>query len=89
MTDVSTILAQLDPAQRLHLDWQRRWMATARDNQIVPRDGWTEMGFLAGRGFGKTRVGAEWITRAVFEDPSGFDSCVIAPTYQDIKITCF
>jgi predicted phage terminase large subunit-like protein len=89
MTDVSTILAQLDPAQRLHLDWQRRWMATARDNQIVPRDGWTEMGFLAGRGFGKTRVGAEWITRAVFEDPSGFDSCVICPTYQDVKITAF
>jgi predicted phage terminase large subunit-like protein len=29
------------------------------------------------------------VTRAVFEDASGYDSCVIAPTYQDVKFTCF
>jgi phage terminase large subunit-like protein len=89
VTDVSTLLAQLSPEQRVHLDWQRRWRATARANQMVPTVDWSECGYLAGRGFGKTRVGAEWITRAVFEDPSGFDSCVIAPTYQDVKFTCF
>lgn len=89
MTDVSALLAQLSPEQRVHLDWQRRWRATARPNQIVPRTPWTECGYLAGRGFGKTRVGAEWLTRAVYQDPSGFDSCVIAPTYQDVKFTCF
>lgn len=89
MTDVAALLAQLSPEQRVHLDWQRRWNDTARPNQIVPTTDWTECGYLAGRGFGKTRVGAEWITRAVYEDPSGFDSCVIAPTYQDVKFTCF
>jgi predicted phage terminase large subunit-like protein len=62
---------------------------TARPNQIVGRENWNECGYLAGRGFGKTRVGSEWISRAVFEDPNGFDSCVIAPTYQDVKFTCF
>jgi predicted phage terminase large subunit-like protein len=36
-----------------------------------------------------TRVGAEWLGRAVFEDPTGHASCVIAPTYQDVKFTCF
>jgi predicted phage terminase large subunit-like protein len=69
--------------------WQARWKDTARDSQIPPFTGWRECGFLAGRGFGKTRVGAEWITRSAFLDPSGFDSCVIAPTYGDIQITCF
>ena len=69
--------------------WQARWGGTARDNQIPPSENWTECGYLAGRGFGKTRVGAEWLTRNVFLDPSGFDSCVIAPTYQDVKFTCF
>jgi predicted phage terminase large subunit-like protein len=49
----------------------------------------TECGYLAGRGYGKTRVGAEWLARKVFLDPSGFDSAVIAPTYQDVKFTCF
>ena len=89
MTDVAALLAQLTPEQRVHLDWQRRWRETARPNQIVPQTEWSECGYLAGRGFGKTRVGAEWIARAAYEDPSGFDSCVIAPTYQDVKITCF
>ena len=89
MTDVAALLAQLSPEQRVHLDWQRRWRETARPNQMVPTGDWTECGYLAGRGFGKTRVGAEWITRAAFEDPSGFDSCVIAPTYSDVKFTCF
>ena len=89
MTDVTALLSTLSPEQRAHLMWQRRWKATARPNQIVGRTVWSECGYLAGRGFGKTRVGAEWITRAVYEDPSGFDSCVIAPTYQDVKFTCF
>ena len=88
MTNTAALLAQLSPEQRVHLDWQRRWRETARPNQIVQKSDWTECGYLAGRGFGKTRVGAEWITRAAFEDPSGFDSCVIAPTYGDIAITC-
>jgi len=83
------LLAQLTPEQRVYLDWQRRWAATARASQLIPVGDWTECGVLAGRGFGKTRVGAEWITRAAYEDPSGFDSAVIAPTYQDVKFTCF
>jgi predicted phage terminase large subunit-like protein len=88
VTNTAALLAQLSPEQRVHLDWQRRWRDTARPNQIVQKSDWAECGYLAGRGFGKTRVGAEWITRAAFEDPSGFDSCVIAPTYGDIVITC-
>lgn len=82
-------LASLDEHQLRYLDWQRGWLGTARPNQIVPTQDWTEAGFLAGRGFGKTRVGAEWLGRAVYEDPSGLPSCVIAPTYQDVRFTCF
>lgn len=89
MNAPTALLEKLGPEQRAHLDWQHRWRATARENQMVEEGDWNECGYLAGRGFGKTRVGAEWITRAVFEDPSGFDSCVIAPTYQDVKFTCF
>lgn len=89
MADAGALLATLDPFQLRYLDWQRSWLATARPNQIVPETEWTEAGFLAGRGFGKTRVGAEWMGRAVYEDPSGLPSCVIAPTYGDVRFTCF
>lgn len=82
-------LAQLPEDQRAYLKWQLDWTETARPAQIPSSSQWSECGYLAGRGFGKTRVGAEWITRAVYEDPSGFDSCVLAPTYGDVKFTCF
>ena len=79
------------------LAWQDAWRRTARDMQVPEKaaglqgkdKNFTECGYLAGRGFGKTRVGAEWLGRKVFLDPAGFDSAVIAPTYQDVKFTCF
>jgi predicted phage terminase large subunit-like protein len=93
----ASVLSRLDDKQARFLIWQKRWGKTARPNQVPevaaklqgkdPQ--FTECGYLAGRGYGKTRVGAEWLARKVFLDPSGFDSAVIAPTYQDVKFTCF
>jgi predicted phage terminase large subunit-like protein len=87
MVDVS-VLQHLDARQAAFVLWQKRWAQTARPSQIPPAD-FVECGYLAGRGFGKTRVGAEWLGRQVYLDPSGFDCAVIAPTYQDVKFTCF
>lgn len=88
MTD-EELLAQMDATQIAYLEWQTRWLKTARDNQLPPEDGWTECGFMAGRGFGKTRVGAEWIGRDAFEDPLALPGYVIAPTQADVRFTCF
>ncbi len=86
---LTAVLSAMPDHMQVYVDWQRRWADTARPNQLLPDTDWTEAGILAGRGFGKTRVGAEWITSAAYEDTSGFDSCVIAPTYSDVKFTCF
>jgi predicted phage terminase large subunit-like protein len=93
----ASVLSRLDERQARFLVWQKRWGKTARPNQVPEvaaalqskSPQFTECGYLAGRGYGKTRVGAEWLARKVFLDPSGFDSAVIAPTYQDVKFTCF
>ena len=88
----AAILQTLTPQQQAFALWQNRWAQTARANQIpelVSPGGFVEMGYLAGRGFGKTRVGAEWLGRATYLDANGFDAAVIAPTYQDVKFTCF
>ena len=88
----TAILSQLNAQQQAFALWQHRWAQTARANQIpelVSPGGFVEMGYLAGRGFGKTRVGAEWLGRATYLDAEGYDSAVIAPTYQDVKFTCF
>ncbi len=93
----AALLSRAKGRQATFLGWQDTWRLTARDMQVPEKAAvlqgkdpqFTECGYLAGRGFGKTRVGAEWLARKVFLDPSGFDSAVIAPTYQDVKFTCF
>ena len=82
----------MDARQAAFLLWQRDWAATARPAQIpdlIAPDGFVECGYMAGRGFGKTRVGSEWLARQVYLDADGYDSAVIAPTYQDVKFVCF
>ena len=58
--EASRILAELGPEllRRLAQDWP----AWAHDGQSVPPQGdWRMWVMLAGRGFGKTRAGAEWV----------------------------
>jgi len=82
-------LGTLPPDVLRYYIWQERWLDTARPDQIPPPGDWTECGYMAGRGYGKTRVGAEWLAAAAIEDPDGLDRAVIAPTYGDVKFTCF
>jgi phage terminase large subunit-like protein len=37
------------------------WLTWGRENQLPPPGDWRVWLLLAGRGFGKTRTGAEWI----------------------------
>jgi phage terminase large subunit-like protein len=41
------------------------WDFWARPNQLEPEGDWTTWLILAGRGFGKTRTGAEWVRKNV------------------------
>lgn len=41
------------------------WDYTARPEQLAPLGAWAQWWIIAGRGFGKTRTGAEWIQRRV------------------------
>lgn len=53
-------MASLTPEARAALNWKwRGWWA--RPNQIAPDGEWSTWLILAGRGFGKTRSGSEWI----------------------------
>lgn len=46
----------------LRYDWPEFW---ARSKQLIPDGAWRSFGFLTGRGFGKTRAIAEWVTSEV------------------------
>jgi predicted phage terminase large subunit-like protein len=86
---ISADVAKLPPDMLAYVDWQRRWAGTARPAQIPPATDWSECGYLAGRGFGKTRVGAEWLAQATYEDPSGLPVYVVCPTLGDVKRVAF
>lgn len=59
----------------------------ARPKQRPPDGDWSTWLILAGRGFGKTRTGAEWITdQALAVD--GTRWAIVAPTFADARDTC-
>lgn len=76
------VLAQLSDreADEFPYDWEGWW---ARPNQLPPPGDWTFWLLLAGRGFGKTRTGAEcvrsWVRRGARR------IALIAPTQADIR----
>lgn len=60
------------------------WRLSARPNQIQPSGDWRYWLLLAGRGFGKTRTGAETV-REWAKDPLPAPIHLIAPTAGDIR----
>ena len=59
----------------------------ARTTQLPPEGDWLVWLILSGRGWGKTRTGAEWLAyQAARHDATRW--AVIAPTYSDARDTC-
>jgi phage terminase large subunit-like protein len=61
-------LGRMGAAERNEL--RERWEAYAHDGQAQPPGKWRIWMIQAGRGFGKTRAGAEWISARARENPS-------------------
>lgn len=60
------------------------WAFYARENQLPPETEWSVWLILAGRGFGKTRTGAEWTKEKVESGECG-RLALIAPTSGDAR----
>jgi predicted phage terminase large subunit-like protein len=82
-----SLVRNLPPEKKVYIDWQARWSQTARPNQI-PQADFSEYGFMAGRGFGKTRIGAEWLGAKAYGTRNTY-CAVICPTFSDVKHTAF
>jgi phage terminase large subunit-like protein len=61
-------LQRLSERQKAAL--KRHWRLWAHDGQVAPADGWHTWLVMAGRGFGKTRAGAEWVREIAEADGS-------------------
>lgn len=56
----------------------------ARANQLPPTGNWANWLVLAGRGFGKTRLGAEWLAAQAIRNP-GARCAIVARTFSDVR----
>src|SRR5665213_1505306 len=81
-TDRDTVLRGLDANEAgiLHADWR----IAGRAAQNPPPGDWRVWLLLAGRGFGKTRSGAEWV-RARIESELAARVALVAPTAADAR----
>lgn len=61
------ILLGLTPSERSAL--RHHWQLWARPEQLPPEGAWRTWLVMAGRGFGKTRLGAEWVRQMAQEHP--------------------
>jgi len=59
------------------------WRLKARPSQLPPPGNWTTWLLLSGRGFGKTRAGAEWIRSQVTAHPNRY--ALVGPTAADVR----
>jgi phage terminase large subunit-like protein len=62
------------------------WHIWARPQQLPPEGDWNTWLILAGRGFGKTRTGAEWV-RMMAESTPDARIALLAPTAADTRDT--
>ncbi len=69
-------LRALSEEERRELRWH--WRLWARPEQLPPAGDWRTWLIMAGRGFGKTRAGAEWVRALADADPAARIALVTA-----------
>jgi phage terminase large subunit-like protein len=60
------------------------WTAWARDSQLAPDGQWSTWCILSGRGWGKTRTGAEWVIEKAQKYP-GCHIALVGRTVADVR----
>jgi predicted phage terminase large subunit-like protein len=80
-------LNALPPELRAAVQAHSAWLLSARPDQVTPPGDWPIWLALAGRGWGKTRTGAEDVAWFGARN-AGARIAIIAPTFQDARDTC-
>lgn len=81
------------PVDALFQIHRQPWWFIGRPEQQEPMGEWNVWLILAGRGWGKTRTGGEWLAQQVIDKPFAPDGtptqwAIIAPTFGDAKNIC-
>ncbi len=80
--DQARLLSRLGPARRVEL--ATRWGIYAHDGQTIADNDWTVWLIQAGRGFGKTRAGAQWVCAQAADRPD-LRVALVGATRRDVE----
>ena len=83
--DVVADLSDED-AVALWLSLRAGYFPSAREKQIPPAGDWFVWMLLAGRGFGKTQTGSEWLVERALTQVG--DYAIVAPTFAAARDVC-
>ena len=81
-------MTKLKTAEAQAVALRTKWLETARPQQLQPKDKHYVWLILAGRGWGKTRTGAQDIAFYALRNPNSI-CAVVAPTHGDLRRVCF
>lgn len=81
-TERQAFLAHLTVSELTHLIYD--WQIWARAKQLPPEGDWVIWLIMAGRGFGKTRAGAEWIRSVAMAGTSALIA-LVGHTMDDVR----
>ena len=85
---VENLSKSFDEKETIAFHSRTNWYQMARKEQLDPNGDWSIWLVLAGRGWGKTRTGAESIITYAIKNPNTICG-VIAPTSGDLRRVCF
>lgn len=90
VTTLEESIADLPEEARLRLlavMQAERWAQQRRGEQTPPDEEWRVWYLMGGRGSGKTRTGAEWVSEEEAKQDPG-EWAIVAPTFADARDTC-
>ncbi|HET9638350.1 MAG TPA: terminase family protein [Allosphingosinicella sp.] len=80
--ELRRVLDHLTEAERRVLEGH--WPSWAHEGQMAPEGEWRTWTMLAGRGFGKTRAGAEWVSAFARNNPDA-SIALVAATAEEAR----
>ncbi len=80
--ELRVVLSSLTEAERRVLEGH--WASWAHQGQMAPAGDWRTWTVLAGRGFGKTKAGAEWVSAFAREHPD-VSIALVAATAEEAR----
>ena len=80
--ELRAVLAGLTEAERRAFEGD--WPSWAHQGQLAPEGAWRTWTMLAGRGFGKTKAGAEWVSAFAREHPDS-SVALVAATAEEAR----